>query len=231
MSLKNDLIGEVRRLFRTQWSERDGRVVPSEEDIGLGNDAVKLADAVVLYADMADSTNLVDTKSWKFAAEVYKAFLHCAAKIIRSEGGEITAYDGDRIMAVFIGEAPNTRATRSALKINYCREHIINPMLAAQYPNAIYQVSHVIGIDRSDLHVARTGIRGSNDLVWVGTAANHAAKLATLSDYRIWISGEVHDRLNDSVSVSNGKSMWEECKWNAMGGRQIYRSNWTYRVD
>jgi class 3 adenylate cyclase len=52
----------------------------------------------------------------RFAAEIYKTFLHCAAKIIRSEDGVITAYDGDRIMAVFIGNAKNTSAVRAALK-------------------------------------------------------------------------------------------------------------------
>ena len=36
-------------------------------------------------------------------------------------------------MAVFIGEAKNTSATRAALKINYARTYIINPAVAARY--------------------------------------------------------------------------------------------------
>jgi class 3 adenylate cyclase len=71
--------------------------------VKLGNDAVKLS-ATVLYADLADSTKLVDGHTKQFSAEIYKTFLHCAAKIIRSEDGVITAYDGDRVMAVFIGD-------------------------------------------------------------------------------------------------------------------------------
>ena len=54
-----------------------------------------------------------------FAAEVYKAFLRCAARIIRAEGGAITAYDGDRVMAVFVGEGKNTAAVRCALKVHW----------------------------------------------------------------------------------------------------------------
>lgn len=50
------------------------------------------------------STVLVDTNTDFVAAEFYKTFLHCAAKIIRSEDGAITSYDGDRVMAVYIGE-------------------------------------------------------------------------------------------------------------------------------
>ena len=232
MALKDDLSKEVRDLFKSQWSERNGRVVPADTDIALGNDAVKLVDAVVLYADMADSTNLVDAYPWHFAAEIYKAFLHCAAKVIRSEGGEITAYDGDRVMSVFIGENPNTRAARTGLKLNYCRMHILEPLLQECYADKNYHAKHVVGIDRSDLRVAKTGVRGANDLVWVGSAANHAAKLTTLpNDYPTWISGEVYDRLNDSLKMTNGTSMWEQRSWTAMNNRRIYRSSWTWRVD
>ena len=120
MSLGDDLKDKVAEIFKEKWTTRDGQVVPKSSDIQLANDAVKL-DAVVLYADMSGSTKLVDNYKAHFAAEIYKSYLHCAAKIIRSEGGEITSYDGDRIMAVFLGDYKNTSAVRSALKINYAR--------------------------------------------------------------------------------------------------------------
>jgi class 3 adenylate cyclase len=81
MTLKDDLESEVKKIFRDEWTERDGRVVPDLEDLELGNDAVKL-NATVLYTDMADSTDLVDHHKDCFAAEVYKAYLRCAARII-----------------------------------------------------------------------------------------------------------------------------------------------------
>jgi class 3 adenylate cyclase len=46
-------------------------------------------------------------KDW-FAAEIYKSYLISACRIIRDNGGEITAFDGDRVMAVFIGNMKNT---------------------------------------------------------------------------------------------------------------------------
>ena len=175
---------------------------------------------------MSDSTQLVDNYTACFAAEIYKAFLHCSAKIIRSEGGEITAYDGDRIMAVFIGTRKNTSAVCAGLKINYAKLKIINPAIKNQYPKETYEFKHVIGIDTSSLFVARTGIRGSNDLVWVGRAANHAAKLNTLSpDFATYITSDVYKKLNESVKESDeGKDIWEECKWESTN-RTIYRSN------
>ena len=122
---------------------------------------------------MANSTKLVDSYNPTFAAEIYKAYLACAARIIKSEAGVITAYDGDRIMAVFIGESKNTRAVRGAFRINGAVSNIIKPALTAQYPSLQYNFGHVIGIDTSKLLVGRIGVRNDNDLVWVGRAANY----------------------------------------------------------
>lgn len=229
MSLKDDLEVQVAKIFKEPWSERNGLVIPEASDLKLNNDAVML-DGVVLYADMSESTKLVDSKDAVFAAEVYKSFLHCAAKIIRAAGGEITAYDGDRIMAVFTGDTKNTSAVKAALKINYARIHIINPALKKQYPHSNYEVKHTVAVDNSELFIARTGIRGSNDLVWVGRAANHAAKMCSLPNkYPSRISSDVYKRLHDSAKYSNGKEMWEKVTWNAMG-RVIYRSTWYWRI-
>ena len=79
MALSEDLTGEVKNIFATSWQERDGQKVPEAADVRLGNDAVKLQ-ATVLYADLAESTNLVDKHMASFAAEVYKSYLHCASK-------------------------------------------------------------------------------------------------------------------------------------------------------
>ena len=227
MSLVEDYSKVVEEIFKEKWSIREGRKVPESEELGLGNDAVKL-DGTVLYADLDASTNLVDDCKPTFAAEIYKAYLDCAAKVIRSEGGVITSYDGDRIMAVYIGDSKNTSAANSALKINYTVTKIINPILKECYPNTDYLVKQVVGIDTSNLFVARTGIRGSNDLVWVGRAANYAAKLSSLSaDYPSRLTEAVYKKLNKSAKYSNdGKPMWKEATWNDMNGMRIYRSTW-----
>lgn len=132
MSLGKDLSKEVRKIFESRWTTREGQKVPESDQIKLGNDAVRL-DGTVLYADMTDSTALVDNYRDWFAAEVLKAYLHSAAKIIRSEGGIITAYDGDRIMAVFIGGSKNTSAARCGLKLNYAVKEILNPAIAIRW--------------------------------------------------------------------------------------------------
>jgi class 3 adenylate cyclase len=218
MALKDDLQADVKKIFA---------VVPEAENIKLGNDAVNIT-GTVLYADLDGSTSLVDTEEAEFAAEVYKAYLNCAAKIIRSEGGVITAYDGDRIMAVYIGISKNTNAVRTGLKINYAVQRIINPALRKQYSSDVYQVKQVVGIDTCSLLVARTGIRGSNDLVWVGHAANHAAKMAALSPvYPTGISSAIYKNMNDSVKSPGGVNRWISATWN---GKTIYKSTYEWAL-
>lgn len=231
MSLTRELDREVTRILADQWSERDGRIVPESTDIALLNDAVRL-DGTVLYADLSESTSLVDSYTHKFAAEIYKSYLHCAAKIIRSEGGVITAYDGDRVMAIYIGNAKNTSAARTGLKLNWAVNNIINIRIQSQYPNVSYRIKQTVGIDTSPLTAARTGVRGANDLVFVGRAANHAAKLTSLPPtHATRISKDVYDVLHESLKRTDGKEMWELVTWTAMDKAPIYRSTWSWRLD
>jgi len=80
-------------------------------------------------------------------------------------------------MAVFIGGTKNSAAAKTALQLSYLVAQI-NVAMKEAYPNTSYQLRQAIGIDTSKLFVARTGIRNANDLVWVGRAANYAAKLS-----------------------------------------------------
>jgi class 3 adenylate cyclase len=227
-NLKADLQSSVKKILADRWSERAGEVVPAPENLQLGNDA-DILDATVLYADLSGSTSLVDNYNPHFAAEIYKTYLACAAPILKHEGGTITAYDGDRIMAVYIGKRKNTSAVRAALKINGAVWDIIKPALSAQYPNTDYILKHVVGVDTSKLLVCRIGVRNDNDLVWVGRAANYAAKLSSLSDtYSTYITNSVYDAMHDDVKYAgvNRQNMWDSRLWTAMNNLQLYASTW-----
>jgi class 3 adenylate cyclase len=230
MDLKDDLTTEVKKIFRTRWTTREGRKVPDVEDVQLGNDAVEI-EGTVLYADLAGSTRMVDSWPWSFAAEVYKTYLHCASKIIKDEGGVITAFDGDRVMAVFFDGTKNTNAVRCALKINWAVANIINPALKQQYADKDYVVRQVVGIDTSKLRAARTGVWGSNDLVWVGRAANYAAKLSSIDEpgYFTFITETVYKNMTDDGRLSNGTNMWQR-RIQTMNGIPTFRSSWGWVI-
>ena len=233
MGLRQDIERDVTEILKTNWERRDGKAIPEAEDVQLGNDAVCL-NGTVLYADMSDSTGLVDGyKDW-FAAEIYKTYLISACRIIRASGGEITAFDGDRVMAVFMGDSKNTSAAHTALTINYVVSQVINSAIKTQYPKVSFTINQVVGIDTSPLFVARTGIRGSNDLVWVGRAANYAAKLSNLGlpGYPTLITQAVFDALADSAKYGGQprRIMWEKDTWPGKS-MTIYKSSWWWPVE
>lgn len=229
MTLRSDIEENVAKILRSAWTTRSGIKVPENTEIGLGNDGVRL-DAVVLYADLAESTALVETHLDEFAAEIYKTYLYCAARIIRANDGVITAYDGDRVMAVYLGKSKNSNATKTGLQISRAVSDVVNPALVAQYPSSKFVLKQKVGVASSELLVARTGIRGSNDLVWVGNAANHAAKMAALpTNYSSYITADVYGRLNEKSKYKDGEgtaNMWTDLGYQSSLGFQVYGSNW-----
>lgn len=229
MALADDLKKWVGETFTSAWEVQETTGVPNPEDLRLNsNHAKDLSSATVLYADLDGSTDMVNTYKWEFSAEIYKTFLKCASDIIKSEGGVITAYDGDRVMAVFTGGSKNTSAARCALKINGAVIDIIRPALAKAYTTS-FVLKHVVGIDTSQLRTARIGVRGDNDLVWVGRAANYAAKLTSLADKPTRITESVYEMLADDLKYTNGQSMWVREYWEDMK-IWMYTSTWKWAV-
>jgi len=232
VTLKEDLETFCNKTFRESWDTREGRVVPGDDSLPLSNVGVKFDEATVLYADLTDSTGLVSAKLATFAAEVYKTYLYCATRVIRANGGTITAYDGDRVMAVFLGDSKNSDAVKAALQIEAAASQVIQPAMESVYTSNTYRVVQKVGIDMSSLLVAKTGARGANDLVWVGNAANHAAKLATLArGYSTHIGESVYGRLRDDVrykeSASKTENMWVDLGTSDFGFR-VYGSRYRW---
>ncbi len=228
MGLKDDLSSEIANAFEAQWQVEKAQQVPAPEALRLNsNHAKDLEVATVLYADIDGSTNMVDGRPWWFSAEIYRAYLRCAAAIIKLEKGVITAYDGDRVMAVFTGDSKNTSAVRCAMRINYAVHTILRPAVAAHpTENRNFVFKHKVGVDTSQLHAARIGIRGDNELVWIGRAANHAAKLNAIKrDEPIWISADVYNKIHESVKYHQGIDMWKKFDWSEMNNLPVYATD------
>jgi class 3 adenylate cyclase len=234
MALIDDLKSETDAIVRDAWERRDGEVVPESDDVGLGNEGVDL-EATFLYADLADSTELA-LQSQSIAAEVVKAYLMGTTRIIRSLGGEIRSFDGDRVMGVFFEGAKNTAAAAAALKINYFFTKILQPAFTGFYSTHNLLLSQAVGVDTSKVMVVRSGIRNNNDLVWIGRAPNIAAKLSAIREpgYTSYLSETLFNgMLDDSKFGGNPRRlMWEQRTWGAgkaYGVERVYRSNWWWR--
>ncbi|WP_158883740.1 hypothetical protein [Rhodanobacter sp. L36] len=126
----------------------------------------------------------------------------------------------------------NSAAARTALQINYVVNNVINTAIKKHYPSTTYVMKQSVGVDASKLLVAKTGIHGFNDLVWVGKSANIAAKLCALRDgnHSSFITKRVFGRLNEAAKLSSKekKVMWEEFVW-PVTGEVVYRSTYWWK--
>jgi len=225
-----ELLDDAAGVLGNRWKIKDGRQVPSADRLALEENEATEIEGTVLYADMNGSTNMVrGYKNW-FAAEMYKIYLHTVSEVLRDNDGVITAFDGDRVMAIFMGDSKNTSAVKCAMRIVFAVNRL-NELIAKEYKDVTYRIRHSIGIDTGKLFAIRAGVRGANDIVWVGEAANLAAKLTTLDDvdYPIWITKPVYEAMNSSVRYSEGKNMWTEID-ELKFGRRVYKTNWWWSI-
>jgi class 3 adenylate cyclase len=234
MSLSDDVDTEIGRVLNATWDSRDGQVVPRTEDVNLSNGAVKL-EAVFLYADLCHSTELARHFEHSVAAKVVRAYLSSMTTLINRIGGEVRSFDGDRVMGVFVGNNRNTTAAKCALQMNYVVTKVLRLKAEAKFPSLKekgFPVQHCVGVASSEVLVVRGGVRGSNDLVFIGTAPNIAAKWSEIRDspWHSYVTQQVYRNLHDSSKHSNGKDMWTAVSCTL--GREkwdCYKSNWTWK--
>jgi len=234
MALNDEIGTEIGRILSATWDSRDGRLVPKTEDVNLSNGAVKL-DAVLLYADLYHSTELARTFQRSVAAKIVRAYLSSMTTLVNKIGGEVRSFDGDRVMGVFVGDNKDSAAAKCALQMNYIVTKVLRPKAEEKFPSLKekgFAVQHCVGVASSDVFVVRGGVRGSNDLVFIGSAPNIAAKLSEIrnSPWHTYITHQVYGKLKDSSKYVDGKDMWTAVKC-TLGAEKwdCYKSTWTWR--
>ena len=220
---------DVDTILKQRWNERRATTVPTSATLTLAGGAARF-EATILYADLADSTELA-MRDKRVAAKVFKSFLACSSEIIRAHGGHIRSFDGDRVMGVFIGKSKDSDAVKAALNINDAFKNIIKPAFKpfTSLNKGSYKLAYGIGIDTSEVLVIRGGIRKHNDLVWVGRAPNVAAKLSSVRTvrYPLYITKQVFRHLDQEAKFdAKGKSRWTLHPWGKVNSiDKVYRSN------
>lgn len=235
MSFTDFIDGNVKAIIARRWLTREGRVVPEKEAVVLGGaGGASLIDATVLYADLAGSTELVEQLPWEVAAKVMKCFLVAASRLILHNSGAVRSFDGDRVMGIFIGSAKNTSAVRTALQINYAIRNVVVPRLEAAFPKLAsgpYRIGHACGVDSSKLSAVRAGLRENNDLIWVGRAANIAAKLSGIRKppYNSFVTAATYGNLHESAKFTTaGQAMW--IPWDDATNPLVYASSFWWKT-
>lgn len=232
MTLQDDVSEGVETVLSTPWDTRDGTTVPSTDTVKLKDGAVKV-DATWVYADLAESSKLAQTVSHEVTGKVIRSYLNAASRLLKHYGGEIRSFDGDRVMAIFIGGSKNSNAVRAALAINWAVSEVLKPKLEGTFLSTLanWDIKHGIGIATGEALIVRGGVRNSNDLVSIGEAPNVAAKLSELRTVcPIHITESVYNQMNEAqrLSVDKTENRWTKIGYKTIGGASYltYGSGW-----
>lgn len=224
MGLQSLIEETTSTLVKTAWSIRDGQVVPSTDTVALKDEAVRLT-ATYMYADMANSTDLAQSVKGEVVAKVIRTYLNAATRCMKHYGGEVRSFDGDRVLAIFVGTSKNTSALKAAFALEWAVTQVIRGELDSQYPRSLaeWTMEQGIGIATGEALIVRGGVRGDNDLVSVGDAPNIAAKLSEIRNgYPLHVTDAVHDNAHESVRQKlDGTSFWVPGTDPTIGGKVI----------
>lgn len=235
MAASDEVVAGVRGVINATWSITNGQVVPKTEGVTLYNGAVKL-DVTYLYADLANSTGAAQNLTQEATGKIIRSFLNAAVRVVRHYGGEIRSFDGDRVMAIYVGDYKNTNAVKTAMGINWAVSEVVWPELCAYWPTLpdFWTMNHGVGVATGEAMIVRGGVRNNNDLVSIGNAPNIAAKLSELRGMpKTFVTDDVYQSMNQVCYTGGERNehMWARGPVQNIGGTSvpIWASTWWWR--
>ena len=137
-------------------------------------------DAVVWGADLRDSTGRIERLGMERYLALLNGFLECAAGAVQDNGGEILAYPGDAVLAIFRADS-SAEAACAALSA------------AAEFRRRVYDVNENLaevgaeplraglGIHRGKLAFGNIGTGNRQAFTAIGPAVNVVNRLETMT--------------------------------------------------
>lgn len=225
MALNEDLQNKIDSYFTEPYTIEETSIVPTTDysKLNFGNKGL-VAELAFLFVDIRESSKLHEAYGHKIAAKIYQSFHKINVEIINKNNGRVRAFDGDRTMGVFSGDAKNNNAVKAGMQIIWAIRNILNKKISTPLKCGV-------GIDYGSVLITKVGKGRStenNDLIWVGQACNYAAHLSNESSNSIIISNRTYGRLNDSRKLSNGNNMWNSKKLTLKNNRFISSYETTY---
>ncbi|MEA2676618.1 MAG: hypothetical protein QOJ81_759 [Chloroflexota bacterium] len=238
MATKAELQAMVAEQLAGTYATSTPRTVPLPEAVPLGKKA-SLLTATALFMDLRQSSDITNSFRRQTAAKMLKAYFDGAVRIVNGRGGAVRSFNGDGMLALFIGDTRTTDAVRAAMEVEWFVTQILWPRFDRYFNadsasrGAPLKFSVGYGIDDGDIYAVKVGIRGTNDVAWVGRCTNTAAKLSGILDFphNIGITAQGYSRLNKSAqNTIPGDAKWSAERAEVFGGvRRRYRVSDYYR--
>jgi adenylate cyclase len=215
MATNQETLDKVSEYLNQSYTKEETRIVPKRTDLTFGNTTKIMPHVVVLYVDMRKSKKILSDATTFWSVKIHKSFLLALTHCVEKREGHMRSFNGDGILAFFIGENAASRAVRAAMDT---KGFILkmNEQLEKAGKN---KIDFGIGIGQGKIQVAKSGKAGDDmtkqDLIWVGLPVYVAVELSDFAKkpYNIWISKHVRSSIDTEkylnvVNDENGDSIW-----------------------
>jgi class 3 adenylate cyclase len=237
MSMLSDLNTQIDGYMAGQYKVTAKSGVPIPEDIPLGNEAAEL-NAATLFVDVRQSSDITNTFRRQTAAKIMKAYFVGAVKIVNTNNGYVRSFNGDGMLAIFVGEDRHDHAVKAAMQLKWFVNYVLEPKFRQYFNNNLKALGSALnfsigsGIDEGTIYAVRVGIKGTNDVAWIGRCTNTSAKLSGVTD-AIAITGAVYNNLSASLThAGDARFMWEQPFNLELGGvlRTVRATNFHWTI-
>lgn len=178
---QQDRVGRLLSRINEVGTPDQGRVVPSEESLVLGEG--KRLQLAVLFLDICGFSERPSFThlDQSLNLQMLNLFFTEMVRIAEDYGGEVEKNTGDGLLAYFpdgpqtLGVSASQKALASALTMLAATEYLINPILQR---SSVLDIAFRVSIDYGPVTIAKIGAgRGFNSTVAIGTPANFACKM------------------------------------------------------
>lgn len=238
MVANQEIAEKIKGYLTESYTPSNANVVPKKADLTFGNSVKKMPHVKVFYIDMRKSRKILFDASTFWSVKIHKAFLGGVTHCLENREGHLRSFNGDGLLAFFIGKNAASRAVRAAMDIKgFVLE--INKILKN---NGINNIDFGIGIAQGKVIVAKSGKAGDDqtrqDLIWVGIPVYIAVELSEFgkSPENIWISDNIFNSIINEKDILNvlkhgGGWIWfYEHKTLNNGYRKVHHTTWHFNV-
>src|SRR6266545_4210210 len=134
MGLLEEATADVDNYLAGTYDVTKPQDVPDNDDVPLGKKAMEF-EATVLFVDVRQSTDITDSFRRQTAAKMMKAYFSGAVRIINANGGAVRSFNGDGMLAFFMGDPRSTPAVKAAMHIDWFVSELLQPKFGKYFEN------------------------------------------------------------------------------------------------
>lgn len=179
--LEDEIFEEISEKLDTDFDIVKKKEIPS--NFKLENDEwAQVDDVVCVYFDLSSSTNILRDYGDEISVKIFDSYIKSATRIFKNFECSYLDIQGDGGFALFSGDKHIQRAMVSAitLKTLLSKSYSGNLNDLVKKIKSKINLSSRIGVHIGKILAKKSGIRGENEILWLGGLVSVASKICGL---------------------------------------------------